>query len=114
MGDTSWPGLGGNTGLAGHVTLNDGSNGPFRTLPDLKVGELVVLYTEKNIYTYQVRESRMVEDEDLTVLKPSGKAEITLITCAEWDKIQNTYLKRLIVYSDLVSANPITLQDRGN
>jgi len=114
MGDTSWPGLGGNTAFAGHVTLSDGSNGPFRTLADLGVGELVVLYTEKNAYTYKVRQSMIVEDEDLSVLKPSGNPEITLITCAEWDTDQQTYLKRFIVYSDLVSTNPITLQDRGN
>ena len=114
MGDTSWPGLGGNTGFAGHVTLSDGSNGPFRTLPDLASGELVVLYTEKNVYTYKVRELRVVEDEDLSILKPSGNPEITLITCADWDPEQKTYLRRLVVYSDLVSTNPITLQDRGN
>lgn len=114
MGDTSWPGLGGNTGFAGHVTLSDGSNGPFRTLPDLANGELVVLYTENNVYTYKVRELRVVEDEDLSILKPSGNPEITLITCTDWDPEQNTYLRRLVVYSDLVSTNPITLQDRGN
>jgi len=114
MGDTSWPGLGGNTGFAGHVTLTDGSNGPFRTLPDLQSGELVILYTEKNVYTYQVRENKLVEDEDLTVLKPSGKPEITLITCAEWDKELQTYLKRVIVYADQVGVNPVTNQNRGN
>jgi len=29
MGDTSWPGLGSNTALAGHVTLRDGKARPF-------------------------------------------------------------------------------------
>jgi sortase A len=114
MGDTSWPGLGGNTGFAGHVTLGDGSNGPFRGLADLQPGELVIIYTEKNMYTYEVSAATVVEDEDLAVLKPSGKSEITLITCTEWDKDQNTYLKRLIVRSDLLGVDPVANQSRGN
>ena len=55
MGNTSWPGLGSNTGLAGHVTVAGIGDGPFRHLDELPNGELVLLYTEKNIYTYQVR-----------------------------------------------------------
>ncbi len=37
MGDTSWPGLGSNTGLAGHVDLANGDSGPFWNLGDLKI-----------------------------------------------------------------------------
>ena len=47
MGDTSWPGLGSNTGFAGHVDLVTGERGPFWDLKDLKTGDQVVVYTEK-------------------------------------------------------------------
>jgi CheY-like chemotaxis protein len=59
MGNTSWPGLGSNTGLAGHVTVAGYGDGPFRHLDELLPGDVVVLYTEKNSYTYHVRESRI-------------------------------------------------------
>ena len=109
MGDTSWPGLGGNTGLAGHVTVSGMGDGPFRHLDELPNGELVLLYTEKNIYTYQVRESKVTDDGDMTVTSPSENPQISLITCVDWDQENRTYLNRLVVFADLVRTEPITI-----
>lgn len=109
MGNTSWPGLGGNTGLAGHVTVAGMGDGPFRHLDELPSGELVLLYTEKNIYTYQVRESRVTDGEDMSVILPTDNAQISLITCIDWDEEAHTYLDRLIVIADLVRFEPITM-----
>ena len=114
LGDTSWPGLGKNTGLAGHVTLIDGSNGPFRYLSDLRFGDTVTIYTQENIYTYIVREQNVVEDSDLTVLKPSDKSELTLITCTNWDKDLKLYLNRLVVVADLNKVEPVKAASLGN
>ncbi len=108
MGDTSWPGLGGNTGLAGHVTVAGMGDGPFRHLDSLPAGEIVILYTEENIYTYQVRESRVTDAEDMSVVLPSSNPQITLITCVDWDQEQQTYMNRLIVVADLMRTAPIT------
>lgn len=107
MGDTSWPGIGGNTGLAGHITLNDGTNGPFRSLLDLQAGDKISLYTEENIYTYQVVGQRVVEDNDFSVLASSEYPQLTLITCIEWDSDLNLYIKRIVVNSDLIDVTPI-------
>lgn len=109
MGDTSWPGLGSNTGLAGHVTVAGMGDGPFRHLDELPVGELVLLYTEKNIYTYQVRESKITTDGDMTVVDPSADPQISLITCIDWDEESHTYLNRLVVIADLIRTEPITI-----
>ncbi|MFM8322643.1 MAG: sortase, partial [Chloroflexota bacterium] len=103
MGDTSWPGLGGNTGLAGHVDLANGDAGPFWNLNSLKPGDEITIYTQKNRYTYKVREQRVVEDYDVSVLEQTSSPQITLITCTGWDADLRTYLQRLIVYADLVS-----------
>jgi sortase A len=110
MGDTSWPGLGGNTGLAGHVDLVTGAKGPFWNLKDLKTGDQITLYTEKNIYTYQVREQTVVEDYDLSVIQPTDKPQLTLITCTTWDPDLRMYIKRLVVYADLANVHPQTSQ----
>jgi LPXTG-site transpeptidase (sortase) family protein len=107
MGETSWPGLGENTGFAGHVTLTDGSDGPFRKLGDLKAGDVVVLFTEQNIYTYRVRQQAVVEDIDMSVLDAGDKSSITLITCTNWSKDLKIYLQRLIVLADLEKVEPL-------
>jgi sortase A len=110
MGDTSWPGLGGNTGLAGHVDLVTGAKGPFWNLKDLKAGDEVTLYTEKNIYTYRVREQTVVEDYDLSVIQPTDKPQLTLITCTTWNAELYMYLKRLVVYADFANVRPVSSQ----
>jgi sortase A len=107
MGDTSWPGLGSNTGLAGHVDLADGSDGPFRYLADLEPGDEVILYTQKRVYTYRVRSQVIVEEDDLSVVAPTEKPQITLITCVGWDAELRLYLQRLVVYADLINTRSI-------
>lgn len=114
MGDTSWPGLGGNTALAGHVTLRDGSNGPFRYLQDLVSGDQINLYTEENKYTYVVRQQVIVEDNDLSVINDTDSPQLTLITCIDWDSDVNIYLRRVIIYSDLVEVKPIYQAQESN
>jgi LPXTG-site transpeptidase (sortase) family protein len=106
MGDTSWPGLGGNTGLAGHVTVAGMGDGPFRHLDELPVGELVLLYTDENIYTYRVRETKITDDGDMSVTEQTINSEISLITCVDWDEQNHTYLNRLIVIADLIDTQP--------
>ncbi len=114
LGDTSWPGLGGNTGLAGHVTLNSGENGPFRNLDQLTVGSLITLFTEKNIYTYKVRESQIVDSTQISVLEPTTQSRLTLITCTNWDSTWGHYLNRYIVFADLDTTVPIASGVSGN
>jgi LPXTG-site transpeptidase (sortase) family protein len=109
MGNTSWPGLGGNTALAGHITVAGLGDGPFRHLDELQAGEAVILYTEKNMYTYNVRESRVTDDGDMSVTLATDIPQITLITCVNWDQEAHTYLNRLVVIADLVRTEPITM-----
>ena len=102
MGDTSWPGLGSNTGLAGHVDLVTGDRGPFWNLRNLRAGDEVRVYTAKRIYIYQVSEQKVVDDTDMSVLAETSKPQLTLITCTGWDTNVRVYLKRLVVSADLV------------
>jgi sortase A len=108
MGDTSWPGLGGNTGLAGHVSLRNGRDGPFRYLDQLVPNDEITLYTEENVYIYRVREIRQVTDTDFSVIEPTDNPQITLITCINWDAGTGMYSDRLVVFADLIGVTPIT------
>jgi LPXTG-site transpeptidase (sortase) family protein len=113
LGDTSWPGLGGNTALAGHVTVRDLGNGPFRFLYDVKVGDEVQLYTEKNVYAYHVRDKREVPITELSVTDKTDNPQVTLITCVEWNETLQTYTSRYVVIGDLVAIEPI-VRAQGN
>ncbi len=113
LGETSWPGLGSNTALAGHVTVRDLGNGPFRYLYNLKQGDEVELFTEKNIYTYHVREKREVAITDLSVTDKTDTSQVTLITCVEWDETLGTYTSRYVVTGDLATVDPI-VRTAGN
>ncbi len=109
MGNTSWPGLGSNTGLAGHVTVAGMGDGPFRHLDELPKGEFVFIYTVRNLYTYQVRESVVTDDGDMSVTLPTNNPQISLITCVNWDQDMRTYLNRLVVVADLIQTEPLTM-----
>jgi LPXTG-site transpeptidase (sortase) family protein len=107
LGETSWPGLGGNTAFAGHVTVRGFGDGPFRYLEDLPKGEFIYLHTQENVYTYRVREQLIVEDWDLSVIEQSEDPQITLITCVVWDDEREIYINRLVIFADLVRTDPL-------
>jgi LPXTG-site transpeptidase (sortase) family protein len=108
LGGTSWPGLGSNTVLAAHVTIRDYGNGPFRYLDKLAEGDEITVYTNAKIYTYRVRETMIVGESDLWVTTPTENSQLTLITCTDWSRDFQLYLKRLIIFADLVRSDPIT------
>ena len=101
---TSTPGLGGNTVLAGHITVPNEGNGPFIYLRALDPGEKVIVYTGENVYTYQVREQQVVKPEDSWVVGGTDKAQLTLLTCTDWDSANFTYTNRRIVVAVLVEV----------
>ena len=64
----------------------------------------MTIYTEENIYHYKMREQVIVEDTDLSVVEATEEPQITLITCTGWDEDLRVYLKRLVVFADLVEV----------
>jgi LPXTG-site transpeptidase (sortase) family protein len=102
LGGTSQPGLGGNTVLAGHITAREIGNGPFRYLNWLSPGEEIFVYTDQKIYLYRVREFRIVEARDGAVTAATENPQLTLVTCSAWDEQVESYVKRRVVYADLV------------
>jgi LPXTG-site transpeptidase (sortase) family protein len=104
LGNTSWPGLGSNTVLAGHVTVEGLGDGPFRYLENLTTGDEILVYTEESIYTYAVRDQLTVDETDLGVTMPTTNPQLTLITCTGWDTELSLYRFRRVVVADLVSS----------
>lgn len=98
-----------NTVLAGHVTVRNGSNGPFRYLSRLSSGDNLILYTERSKYTYIVREQVLVYPEETFVIKDTPQPQLTLITCTTWDEDTLSYLRRRVVFADLDKIEEIVV-----
>jgi sortase A len=69
------PGQGGNVVLAGHRDTF------FRSLERIRVGDAIYLENSAGTELYVVDWIRIVAPTDLEVLKSTGSAALTLITC---------------------------------
>lgn len=92
------PGRPGNIVLSAH---NDIFGEIFRHLDKLKPGDEFYVSTERQQYTYVVRELRVVEPTDVWVLQPTDHASATLISCYPY-LVNN---KRIIVFADLATSS---------
>lgn len=92
--------------LAGHVTVRDGSHGPFRYISRLAPGSRLTVYTERYIQTYQVRELSLVDPEDAYVTEDTPHSQLTLLTCATWNEKTKSYLRRQVIIADLIKVEP--------
>ena len=73
--DTPRPWEPGNSAFAAH------RDGLFRSLRHVRIGDTVRLRTEHGDFLYEVRETRIVEPTDLSVVTPTDERVLTLITC---------------------------------
>ncbi len=99
--------------FAGHVTVYDGSHGPFRYLFRLVPGDKVILQDEESVYTYSVREQILVYPEESSVLNDTPQLQLTLITCTTWDEESLSYLRRRVIFADLekVESKEVLLEE---
>jgi LPXTG-site transpeptidase (sortase) family protein len=100
---TAFPTWQGNTGLAAHATLADGSPGPFARLVELKWGDQVLLHAWGQRYIYEVRQNTLVPPDQLTALKHENLDWISLITCQGYDESADVYRWRRVVRAVLVA-----------
>ena len=108
LAETSLPGQGRNTVLSGHVTAAISLTPVFARLKELRPGSVVQLETSRAVYTYIVREQRLVVPTDLSILEPSISPQVTLITCTGWDESLKTFTLRRIIVADLMQVHPKT------
>ncbi|PWH18671.1 MAG: hypothetical protein DDG60_00110 [Anaerolineae bacterium] len=101
---TTFPGQVGTTGLTAHVTLADGTPGPFRNLDKLYWGNVIILHADGYRYTYEVREMRTVLPSDFSVFKEDGYTWLTLLTCKGYVPWLDTYNYRYAVRAVLMKV----------
>jgi sortase A len=88
------PGERGNCVLSGH---NDVFGEVFRRLENLELEDEVIVYTGVQPYRYVVKAKRIVEPTDVSVMYPTTKPVLTLITCHPY--MVDTH--RLVVVAEL-------------
>jgi LPXTG-site transpeptidase (sortase) family protein len=103
---TALPGQPGNGIYAGHVS-SISSGDVFANLHRAKVGDEVLLQTQRGVVRYTVSEVRVVPRTATEVLAPTPSPTITLIACTgAWDWQLRDYLERLVVRAELVAEPP--------
>ena len=91
------PGQNGNMVLSGHISSpNEGA--VFHSLPDLKVGEGVIVATDERQYLYRVTDVKTVTPDQVEVLDQTPDPTATLITCVP----DGIYSHRLVITARLV------------
>lgn len=94
---TANPGDVGNVVLSGHISsMHEGA--VFHRLPDLKVGDGVIVFTAQQPYLYRVVDRDVVEPSHVEVLDNTPVPTVTLITCVP----DGVYTHRLVVRAEAI------------
>lgn len=88
--NTAFPGDGGNVAIAGHRDTH------FRALENVREGDAISITTSEGVFEYTVQWTKVVNPEDVYVLDPSSRSELTLVTCFPFHYIGSAP-KRFIV-----------------
>ncbi len=91
------PGETGNVVLSAH---NDIHGEIFRNLDQLEEGDLVILFSARQSYTYAVKRVLVVEPDQVEYLESTGEPITTLISCYPY-MVDN---KRIIVIAKLIDG----------
>jgi len=97
MVQTAMPGDPGNAVITGHRDTF------FRHIYELQKGDEIVVRRNGQTFKYQVTGKRIVKPEDVSVLKQTKDAQLTLITCYPTYYI-GPAPERLVVFSKLVES----------
>ena len=93
---TAWIDSPGNLGIAGH------RDGFFRVLKDVEVGDSIEVLTHNGQSEFVVSSITITDPTDVSVLAPTDKPSITLVTCYPFYFVGHAP-KRYIVKGDLLS-----------
>jgi len=102
---SAFPTWAGNTVITGHVWDAYNQPGIFSNLKTLKYGDPIQIHAWGQIYTYEVRESKLVTAKNVDAVLQSEKYDwLTLVTCERYNSSNGKYLFRRAVRAVLVSV----------
>jgi len=96
------PGERGNIFLTGHSSYYWWSKSKYKTifalLPQMKVGDKIILTYNNEVYIYKVSETKTVDPLNISIIAPRDKEEVTLMTCVP----VGTAISRFVVSAELI------------
>ena len=100
--NSSFPGEAGNVVLAGHRDTF------FRPLKEIRKGDTISMRTPQGTFPYKVEWTEVVDPSDVSVLKRTNDAALTLVTCYPFSWVGSAP-QRFIVRASAVHAAPTAL-----
>ncbi|MBT3323461.1 MAG: sortase [Anaerolineae bacterium] len=105
LAGSAFPTWAGNTVITGHVWDAWNQPGIFSDLKTLKYGDQVQIKAWGQVYTYEVRESKLVTTKNVNAVLQSEEYDwVTLVTCEFYNPFTGDYLFRRSVRAVLVSV----------
>ena len=98
--ETALPGEHGNMALAAHRDTH------FKPLQHIRKGDRIKVVTPDGEHEYRVAGTRIVTPEDVSVLDPTPRPTLTLITCYPFNYVGSAP-KRFIVRAEAVQPAPV-------
>jgi sortase A len=100
---TALPGEAGNAAFAGHRDTF------FSKLRDIREGDEIVFTTTQGKHRYVVSDLRVVPPSDVSVLEPTARPVLTLVTCYPFNYIGSAperFIVRASLRDDLLTSGP--------
>jgi sortase A len=97
--ETPLPGESGTSAIAGHRTTY---GAPFRRIDQLDPGDRISIDMPDGRFVYRVERTKIVDDQDLSVLEPVGHQRLMLSACHPL----YSAAQRVIVFARLESRGP--------
>jgi LPXTG-site transpeptidase (sortase) family protein len=105
LNGTAFPTWEGNSVITAHVWDAVNNPGPFAGLKSLGYGDTVKIHAWGQVYTYEVRQSRLVSPANLSVVtRHEDNSWLTLVTCEDYSVWGNSYSYRRVVRAVLVDV----------
>jgi sortase A len=101
--ETPLPGERGTAAIAGHRTTY---GAPFRHIDELDAGDRIIIDMPDGRFIYHVEESKIVDDQDLSVLEPIGYRRLMLSACHPL----YSAAQRIIVYARQLRREEATVK----
>jgi LPXTG-site transpeptidase (sortase) family protein len=103
LNGTAFPTWQGNSVITAHVTLPNGTPGPFADLKSLRFGDRVVIHAWGLRHTYEIRDVDVVTPSDPKIFRHEERPWLTLVTCHGYSELEAAYLWRVAARAVLVS-----------
>jgi sortase A len=101
--ETPLPGDRGTVAIAGHRTTY---GAPFRKIDQLDHGDPIIIDMPDGRFVYRVQSTKIVDDQDLSVLEPAGYRRLMLSACHPL----YSAAQRIIVFAREVRREPATVR----